>query len=230
MGIGVLLAIFGPLLLVPITWLLYRYAVRPVALRVLAPRVSAAGARRIALGLSIFLVGAALVVSHYPGKREFDQLCAEHATPVISDRVTAEGFYRTRLYPYEATRFLDSFLFVEAPDMYKKGVTVRYSKAGDDVRQEEAPSLRSLYGVQENFSQPASGITMTEKRIYEIATQRELARAASLNYNGGPLALLLGAYVMSSCPDILSEKGSRDFQTYYDLETVILRGSVAADK
>jgi hypothetical protein len=92
MGIGVLLAIFGPLLLVPITWLLYRYAVRPVALRVLAPRVSAAGARRIALGLSIFLVGAALVVSHYPGKREFDQLCAEHATPVISDRVTAEGF------------------------------------------------------------------------------------------------------------------------------------------
>ena len=49
--------------------------------------------------------------------------------------------------------------------------------------------------------------------------------AADVNYRGGPLSLLLGVYAMSSCPDIRSEEGSRDFGTFYDLETIVLRSS-----
>ena len=64
---------------------------------------------------------------------------------------------------------------------------------------------------------------MTEKVVYEIETKRELARAASINYRGGPLSLFLGTYGISSCPDIVSEEGSRQFRTFYNLESIILR-------
>ena len=224
-GIGVLLVIFGPLLLIPIAWLVDRFAMRPIVVPALVPRLSAAGARWVSLTLSILILGATLALSYFPGKREFDRLCSEHATPSISNRVHADGFYRTRLYAYEAKRFLDSFRFVEAPDLYKDGVSLRYSKVGDDVRQEEALTLRSRYGVREDFSEMAFGIMMTEKHIYEMATSRELAKAAHITYTGGPLSLFLGGYGMSSCPDIRSEEGARDFQTFYNLETVILRGA-----
>lgn len=228
LGLGFLLVILGPLLLVPITWLIHRFGARPVV-RMLAPQASTAGIRLVSMALSIALVAAVMALSYYPGKREFDQYCADYATPVISDRVTAEGFYRTRLYPYEASKFLDSFQFVEAPNMDKKGVNLRYSKAGDEVREEEVPAIRSLYGADQDFSQTGWGINLTRKRIYEIATDRELARAAHITYSGGPLSLLLGVYATASCPDIRSEQGSRDFQTFYDLETVILRGRRAGE-
>ena len=224
-GIGVLLVIFGPLLLIPIAWLVDRFAMRPIVVPALVPRVSAAGARWVSLALSILILGATLALSYFPGKREFDRLCSEHATPSISNRVHADGFYRTRLFAYEAKRFLASFRFVEAPDPYKDGVRLRYSKVGNDVRQEEVLTLRSRYGVREDFSAMAFGITMTEKHIYEMATSRELAKAAHITYEGGPLALFLGVSGMSACPDIRSEEGARDFQTFYNLETVILRGA-----
>jgi hypothetical protein len=229
-GIGVLLVILGPLLLIPITWLVYRFAVRPIVVSALVPRVSEVGARWLSLALSVAVLGAILALSYIPGKREFDRLCSEYATPRVSDRVHADGFYRTRLYPYEARKFLDTFLFVEAPHLYKDGASVRYSKLGNDIREEEVLTLRSRYGVREELSEMAFGITMTEKHIYEMATHRELARAAHITYQGGPLALFLGVYGMSSCPDVRTEEGARNFQTFYDLETLILGGTVAPEK
>jgi hypothetical protein len=229
-GVGVLLVLFGPLLLIPITWLFYRFAVRPIVVRVCVPRVSEKDARLISWGVAVLAVVAALASAYFPGKRDFDQLCSEHATPRISDRVNVQGFFRSRLYPYEARRFLERFEFVEAPHMYKEGLNVRYAKAGDELREEEVTALRSVYGVQENLSELSFGITSTQKRIYEIATDRELAKASHITYQGGPLWLLLGSYGTSSCPDIRSEEGSRDFQTSYELETIVLREGAAAGK
>ena len=81
------------------------------------------------------------------------------------------------------------------------------------------------YAVRESFSETESGITITVKNIYEPATEREIAQAASIRYHGGSLGLLLGSYGRSSCPDIRSEEGSRDFRTFYDLETIVLSAS-----
>jgi hypothetical protein len=217
-GLGILLAIFGPLLLMPLTWLVYRFVVRQLVMRLLPPSL-AGGAGWL---LSACIVAAALAISYFPGKWRYDRLCAERATPEVSARVRAEGFFRSRLYPYEAARWLETFAWVEAPDLYEDGVHVRYSKAGDEVRQEQINALRSRYGVREDFSESSDGILITEKTVYEMASGHELARATNILYQGGPLALFLGSWAMSSCPDILTEQGSKDFRTFYDLETIVL--------
>ena len=226
LGIGFLLAILGPLLLVPVTWLLYRFVAWPVVRRAAPPAFSPGWARLLALALSIVVVAATVVLSYLPGRWEYDRLCAQHATPVISSQVKTDGFYRTRLYPYEARKYLveGPFAFVEAPDMYKNGVYLRYSRAAEsEIHSEPVPGISSAYGVRETFSQLPGSIMMTEKVVYEIASDRELARAAHIVYQGGPLSLFLGAYAMSSCPDIRSEEGSRHFRTFYELESIVLR-------
>jgi hypothetical protein len=225
MGLGVLLAIAGPLLLLPITWMLYRFLIRPILARVLQHRISRTSLGISALAIAAVLVTAVMILSYLPGKREFNRICAEHANPRIADRVNTEGFFRTRLFPYEARPFLETFSFLEAPDPYRKGVTLRYVRNGDEVRSVEVTTLKSQYGVRKSFLTKPFGITMSTKNIYELSTNRELARAAMIHYQGGPLGLLLGSYGSSSCPDILSEEGSRDFRKFYDLETIVLAAS-----
>lgn len=227
-GIGILLAIGGPLLLVPLTWLVDRLAMRRIVIALLVPRVSAGTARRLAMAASVALVAGVLAISYFPGRWEFERLCAARATPAVSGTLRADGFFRSRLYPYEAAKWLETFAYVEGPHMYRDGRYVRYARVGDEVRQEEVTTLRSRYGVRETLEELAYGILITEKTVYEIASGRELARAAHIVYEGGPLALLLGVYGMSSCPDIRSEQGSRDFQTFYDLETIVLRAEPPA--
>ena len=226
MLLGVLLVVLGPLLLIPVTWLLYRFAVRRTTVSLLVPKISETVARRLAVAVSAVIVAGILVLSYLPGKWEFERLCSQHATPVVSERVRADGFYRTRMFSYEARAFLgeDSFTFVEAPNMYKEGVHMSYSLAADgSVSEQEVTALNSVYGVRKDFSELAYGITMTRKLVYEIETARELAKAAQINYRGGPLSIFLSVYGMSSCPDIFSEEGSRQFRTFYDLETITLR-------
>lgn len=226
-GVGILLAIFGPLLLIPVIWLVYRMAARPVLLPSVGRRLSGRSARMVALALSTIVVVGAVGLSYLPGRREFDRLCVQHATPSVAERVRASSYYRNRLFPYEADQILeeDGFTSVEAPHPYEAGTLVRYSRAPDgDVRQEEIAAPESSYGVRHTLSQLSHGIVMTEKVVYEMATDRVLARAAHVVYQGGPLSLFLGTLGMASCPDIRSADGSRHFGTFYDLEALVLRG------
>jgi hypothetical protein len=214
MGLGMLLAILGPLLLIPVVWLLYRFALKPVL-----------GSTWKALPLSIALVAAAILLTYIPGKRDFDDRCAAYGPPVVSEKVRVDGFFRTKLFMYEAVQYLSDggFEFVEAPDPYTQGVTLRYTMGPDrTARQDEVEELLSLYGVRETFTMEG-GVSVTQKTVYDLATGRELARAAFLNYQGGPLSIFLGALGMASCPDIRTAEGSKQFQTFYDLEKIVLR-------
>lgn len=225
-GLGVILAILGPFLLIPVVWLLYR-CLWWALVRWSAPdKLTKSSARQVAIVLSLVLVAGAMVASYLPGHWEFERLCAKHAVPDASFRTRVDGFFRTQMFAYQSHKYLDqdSFSYVEAPDPYKKGILLRYSKGDNgDFKQEQVPAISSTYGFRETFSDLSGGITMTEKVIYEIADDRERARAASINYHGGPLGLFLGSYGTSSCPDILSEEGSRHFTTFYDLESIVLR-------
>jgi hypothetical protein len=226
-GAGVLLALLGPLLLIPVVWLVYRWVARPLVVMAFGQRVASDIRRWIGLGGSILLVAGVLVLSYLPGRLEFERLCAQHARPQVSRRINVESFYRTRLYPYEAQRFLEGkiFTFVEAPHLYKKGVYVRYSWSGAErkVVEEEVAELKSLYGVRETFSQLRYGIHMIAKVVYKLSSGQEVGKAAEVVYQGGPLWVFLGSYGMSSCPDIRSADGSQHFQTFYDLEFIVLR-------
>lgn len=226
-GVGILLAIFGPLLLIPVIWLVYRLAASPVLLSRAGPRISGRRARMVALALSATVVVGAVGLSYLPGRWEFERLCVEHATPSVAERVRTSSYYRNRLFPYEARQILeeDGFTSVEAPHPYEAGTLVRYSlTAGGDISEEEVAAPESRYGVRHTFSQLSYGIVMTEKVVYEMATSRQLARAAHIAYGGGPLSLFLGTLGMASCPDIRSADGSRHFETFYDLEALVLRG------
>lgn len=222
-AVGVAIAIFGPLLLVPVTWLLYRVVVRPIVVATLVPMVSQVQTKWLSAGVAIAAMLLTVLVSYLPGRFEFDRVCEAQSAPIVTDRVHVEGLYRTKLFPYESHRYLETFLFVEAPDPYEPETKIRYSRTGDDVSQQPVEFLNSRYGVDQTFTETDFGITITNKRIYELDTDRELSRAASINYDGGPLSLLLGSYGMSTCPDPSLEQGSTDFRTFYNLETVTLR-------
>ncbi|MCB1020404.1 MAG: hypothetical protein H6509_06945 [Bryobacterales bacterium] len=214
-GLGTLLAIVGPLFLVPIIWALYRY----VLLRTV-------GSRTRAFIVAAGVVALILAATYFPGRRRFDRMCEELASPMVTDRVRVQGFYRTSMFPYEAVMYLkqDGFLFVEAPDPFQEGVMLRYSVAQDgSVRHEKAEKVQSEYGVRITYGLK-DGVAMTQKIISEIETGREIARATELEYEGGPLAVLLGTFGMSSCPDLLSPVGAREFRMFYDLEGYVLGG------
>ena len=216
-GLGVWLAFAGPFLLIPIVWLLYRFALRPFF-----------GSRLQAAAVSTALVTLLLAATYFPGKRDFDRMCEAQGSPKIERRVEVEGFFRTAMFPYEAVLYLtqDGFRFVEAPDPYREGVMIRYSFAPNgEVRQDEATRLESRYGVRKTYGLLKGGVTKSEKVVYEIATGEEVARATELVYQGGPLALFLGTLGMTSCPDPRTVQGSRDFQIFYDLESYVLGGA-----
>ncbi len=225
-GVGVLLAILGPLLLVPVTWVVYRWLTRPVVYSLMPQQERSSLRVWVAVLSAPALVALVMFTSWVPGKIEFDHLCAQHATPSIIRRVTADGFYRTRMFPYEARPFLDAagFRFVEAPDMYKQGKFFRYAQSeSGDIDQQAIDELQSHHGVRVTFSAMSFGITMTEKIIYVLATREELARAAYIVYAGGPLSLFFGSYALVSCPDAASPEGATAFETFYNLEKIVLQ-------
>jgi hypothetical protein len=145
----------------------------------------------------------------------------------------APGFYAAELYPYRAERFLREwgFAYIEAPDMYKKGRTLRYEVGGDGktvVTEISAPTSR--YAVSDTFRELGNTLTLNEKRVFELATGRELAHAGSVTYHGGYLRLVLGVYGMSNCPNPGTAKESQQFADYYYLERKVLRSSFAQEK
>jgi hypothetical protein len=225
-GIGVLLAIVGPLLLIPVAWLLYRFALRPLASRLAGARLSSGDTSRFALGLTVGILAAVIAASYYLGKQQFDGLCAEHAEPQVTRRVLVDGFYADNLFAYQAAQYIQNgeFTFIEAPDPYKRGAILRYERDADgNVRPEVIEAPDSLFGLRQSFSELRGGMTMTEKVIYTRTTNAELARAASVTYMGVPLSLFLGIYAISSCPDPSTAEGSEAFNTFYHLETLVLR-------
>ena len=224
-GLSVLLAICGPLLLIPITWLVYRLVTQPLLRRRAASRPTPGKVAPAALFCAVLLVAVILILSYLPGKLEYNDLCSEYAEPRILDTVTVDGFYRSRVYNYEARKFLEKggFKFVEGPLPSQPERFRRYSKSTQgEFIEEEISAPTSQYGVRDELRETDAGVILSIKTVYEMTSDRELARAANITYLGGPLLILLGSYTTTSCPDILTEQGSKDFSTYYDLEKVVL--------
>jgi hypothetical protein len=233
MGIGILIAMFGPLLLLPVIWAIARWPLRRL-IGHWTDRRFGRQASLARLGVSAVLVGAVVLATYLPGRIEFAHLCEAHAEPIISERVDVPGFYATELYPYRAERFLREwgFDYVEAPDMYKKGRTLRYTVGADGKTVVlDVPVPTSRYAVSDTTRVLGNTLTLTEKRVFELSTGRELARAGNVTYHGGPLSwAVLGIFGISDCPNPRYEKGGRQFDDFYYLERKVLRSSFAQKK
>ncbi len=225
-GLGVLLAILGPLLLLPTVWLLQRL-LRPIIRRFVRDRWSLGKLRASAWLVATVFLASALAATYLPGRAEYKRLCTAFATPQISERVAVEGFYRERLFPYEAMPLLDQgFTYLETNDPQQppgKTRLLRYQR-GDDggIRRDVITAPTSRFGARNTLVEHPYGIIRTEKQVYDMADGSLLARAGNVVFSGGPLALFFGAYAVTSCPDVRTEEGSVAFGSYYALEYEVL--------
>ena len=228
-SLGLLLAMFGPLLLLPVIWAVYRWPLR-YWLGDWTHRRFGAHAQAARLVIATVLIGIIVFATYLPGRLEFAELCGRYAKPVIVDVVEVPGFYSTSLYPYEAEGLLREwgFSYVEAPDMYKKARTLNYTLGADGKTVvAEIPSPTSRFAASHTTRAIGNTLTLSEKRVFELATDRELARAGSVVYHGGPLGMILGVHGMSNCPNPRYAEGSRQFDDYYYLERKVLKSRSA---
>jgi hypothetical protein len=232
-GMGILLGKFGPLLVIPAIWAVHKWFTK----RVLVPRLKSRFATLppgVPLATSTVLVLGILLASYLPGRITYSALCDANAAPRIIERVDVGGFFMDELQSYRAERHLyeQGFAFVEAPKSQDKRTYIRYTPGdGRRVREVAVNELLSRYGLREERSEKLWGVGMTRKIVYELKSNRVLAEAASVDYFGGPLFMFLGVYGLSQCPDVRDEdRGAKDFETYFNLEAVVLRDHEFTEK
>lgn len=228
MGLAVLWVVLAPLLLIPITWGLHKLVTKPFVLPLLAAHVKQANRTLVGTMISVGFVLSILALSYFPGRVQFEQLCEKHEKPQVSQRVVVDGFFNADLAPYEAVDFLNKkgFSYVEGRDIYAPAGYVRHAKdENGKIREQKIARPTSLYAVKRTVTELPLTIVVDEKVIYEISSNKELARAASVTYHGGPLRWLLGYDTLSTCPDPRTTEGSKNFLTSYNLEEYVLRSS-----
>ena len=218
---GFLLLLIELALLAAATWAVNRFLTRPILRRSLGGRLQGAALFATSWLVTIVLVLAAFSLSSQPGRSRFEQLCAEHTKPRIVNPVRVDGFYTTLSNPY-AKEYLghsyrpesDPFTFVEGPGM--DGGHTRYTWVEDRMREEKIVELRSRHGVREEKSRPFRGIEMRRKTVYEIGSEKPIAEAAIVEFDGGPLpSLFFGSFAKSTCTEALD--------SYFHLEKAALR-------
>jgi hypothetical protein len=228
-AIGIFLAAFGPLfLLIPI-WLISRFPLRWT----LAPWLERRWGRRagwIRHGLALVIVASVVFLTWLPGRIEYTRLCKIYQEPVIHRIHRADGFFREKMFAYEAERYLREwgFSWVEAPDPYRYNQRPRYLRyrkgPGTSTVVTEVPAPSADLSVSVTFEKLPHGLSLSLKRITVRATGEEIARAGSVSYDGGPLSIILGVYGTCHCPNPITAKGSKYFEDYYYLERKVMRG------
>jgi hypothetical protein len=233
-GIGLFMAVVGPLFLLPVVWVVHRWPLGALDRWRELRTGRRLGWKRQAMAFG--LVGAGVLATWMPGYLRYAALCDTHATPVVVERVTVDGFFVTQMFAYEAERYLSEwgFRWVEAPDPYRPGRILRYAKDPTGATgTTEIPSPTAGYAYLPGFSEEGGGLSLSTKRIVRLPDAEawrdpvgrgvELARAGSVTYHGGPLRLLLGAWGMTNCPTPRTESGSGQFMQFYELERRVLR-------
>lgn len=225
MGLGILLGIFGPfLLIVPMAVMYWLFVRSNPAARFGWSRGTPRLAYAMTAVLSVLLV---VGTTYLPGKLEFNRLCESLAEPRPTERARADGFFLDDSTADSfGMRYLrdEGFAWFETRDIYKRDGYARYRKQGEEVVREPVSELKALYTVQSTFEERSPGLQVNRVVVTERASGKLLAEAHSVTYHGGPLSLLLGLYGLSSCPSVHTQQGSRQFNAYYHLARDTLLG------
>ncbi|OGI47827.1 MAG: hypothetical protein A2151_01330 [Candidatus Muproteobacteria bacterium RBG_16_65_34] len=226
MGVGILLAVFGPLLLiVPMALVYWLLARSNVAARFGWRQGMARVAYTAIAALSVLCVVGA---TYLPGKLKFNSLCENLAEPRVIERARADGFFLDDSTADSfGMRYLhdEGFAWFEARDISKRDGYARYRKEGGKIVRESVSELKALYTVQSTFDEREQGILVSRTAVTERASGKLLAEAHSVTYHGGPLGLLLGVHGLNTCPWPVTQQGSRQFDTYYHLARDTLLGT-----
>ncbi len=220
---GLLLSIFGPLLLLLPVALLY-LVFRKVGI---GPRMglSADNSRLLHLAAAVAPVLGVVLATYLPGRLEFERLCDTLAEPRIHEKVRVDGFFLDDLTANSfGLRYVgeEGFAWFETHDIYKRGQFVRYRKAGDRVVSEPVAALQARHVVKSETDVRGNTIHVSRLSIAERDSGKLLAEAHSVIYHGGPMGIVLGVNGLSSCPDPITPEGSRQFNLYYHLVREVL--------
>ncbi len=111
---------------------------------------------------------------------------------------------------------------MESDDIYNRGGFVRYARDDKGVistTKIDAPTAR--YEVREIFEQRPPELNISRTLVIDRQTGKEMARAASVTFNGGRMRWLLGAWGTTDCPSASSD--SAGFRAWYHLAKNTLR-------
>jgi hypothetical protein len=211
MFVGILWAMFAPVLLAPVIVGL-AYAMRRLG-----------WTPALALAAAIVLVPLGGI--YWMDRTAFRETCREVGEPVILSRAVADGIYlNSGTANSFGTRYVTSegFAWMERRDIYDRDAFVRVTRSADGkFTEKKIERLSARYEVVETFEQREPDLGISWIRVVDRQTGDEMARAGSATFGGGRAGLVLGAYGVASCPDAAS--ASDAFDRYYHLARDTLR-------
>ena len=209
--VGIVWAMFAPLLLVPVvallSWLLIKAHVK------------------FAVPLSVLVVVVTVSIFWFHDWSEFDRICKAEGGPVVYRRDRAEGiFLNSGTSNSFGMRYLqeDGFSWVEARSVTEPDAWVRYERsANGTITTNRIASITARYEVREDFIKPNRHTGLSRTQVIDRSTGERLAKAASANFDGGRMSGVLGVWGTRSCPSPMSSP--EGFDGFYHVASHALR-------
>ena len=216
MLLGMVWAVFAPLLLVPPMLLAHR------GLRAwCGTRVRASGLR--AAAVAVVLVPVAAVWAWQ--RSQFEAVCRHEGAAVVTAKARADGFLLESTTANSfGPRYLydDGFQWFEARDVSRRDGWVRYERdAAGAIASRPIDTPTARYEVRETHGKPHSHTSLMVTRVSDRQTGAELSRAASAYFDGGSMMWALGAWGGTACPNAMWD--AEGFRRYYHLVRDTLR-------
>ena len=212
MLLGIIWAALAPLLLL-------------LAITVIARALRNRLGRARALALAALLVLAPVALVWGIQRAEFQDICRNQGAGVIRETAKADGFLLASGTANSfGMRYLqtDGFSWFEARDIYRRDGWARTQRdASGNISTTPIDQPTARYEVRETHSAPRSHTSMMVTSVHDRQTGAEMARAATGHFSGGTMALVLGAWGTSSCPNAMWDPDG--FRRYYYLARDTLR-------
>jgi hypothetical protein len=215
MLIGIIWAVFAPLLMLIPIFVVYLAAGWVPVLKSKTRRISFAAAITLSVVFSLWLRASI----------SFDTHCEAIGTPQIFEKRKVDGFFLDDGTANSfGMRYLqdEGFQWMEARSIYNRSGFTRYELTKTGITQKEVDRLTATVEVKSEFSEDSISST-TLLTIKDMQTQKVLARAGNAHFNGGTVRVVLGAWGTRSCPSPLSATGSEAFNQFYHLAKLTLR-------
>lgn len=215
MLIGVIWAIFAPLLLLIPIGAMYLVANRIPALSTKKHKIIFAIAFPVAIVFSLWLSASF----------KFETHCQAIGKPQIFEKRKVDGiFLNDSTANSFGMRYLhdEGFLWMEARSIYNREGFTRYEISPTGLTQHEVDKLSATIEVENVFSEDAISST-TRTTIRDRLSNKILAEAGDAYFHGGAARIFLGAWGSKSCSSIMTSSGSAEFNQFYHLAKLTLR-------
>jgi hypothetical protein len=212
--VGIIWAVFAPVLLLIPGCALYLAAGRIRGVRTRKQRILVASA------ITLSVVGALWVRDSL----RFDAHCGKITVAQVIEKRKVDGFFLDDSTANSfGMRYLqnEGFQWIEARSIYNRSGFTRYESSGSGISQKEVDRLTAGIAVKSEFFEDSISST-TILTVKDMQTGKLLASAGNSNFNGGAARIVLGAWGTRSCPSRWTSDGTDGFNRFYHLAKLTL--------